>query len=152
MLNPVEITKKITVKGIEKNNIAKAKEEFERLTRMAEMTARTIAFCEDVIGDNIKQAAEKGRKSTYLYLDGNYIIYGKEDKDGIATIFAKDAITSYANENIASYTSKCINIIPKVMIDYLRAHGYTVSTYEQEYHVYWVGVDYGTGLKISWEN
>lgn len=151
MLKPVETTKEITANGIVKNNMTKLKEELEHLTYLAETTARTIAFCEDVIGENIQQAAEKGKNFTFLYLEGNYTIYGKEDEDGVAVIYMKDANTIYANKKIASYSPNGA-IIPQVMIDYLRAHGYTVSTYEQEYHRYWLGVKYGTGLKISWEN
>ena len=79
MLKPVETTKEITANGIVKNNMTKLKEEFEHLTYLAEITARTSAFCEDVIGENIQQAAEKGKNFTYLYSNGKYSIYTQDE-------------------------------------------------------------------------
>lgn len=151
MLNPVEVTKKITAKGIEAKELLQAKMEKEHEDYVREIANRTITFCETVIAEAIQQAAQKGDKHTYLYVNNRYSLYGAEDDDGIALLYNKHPVSHYANKKIDSYGFG-YHIIPRIMIEYLRAHGYTVSTYEQPYNVYSLGEHYGTGLKISWEN
>ena len=109
----------------------------------------TIQFCETVIANAIEKATKEGRSYVFPLIDDDELLrYGDTNEYGIARLVWKER-RKYANHK-PSYHACGREIIPEVMIEYLRAHGYTVNIYQSNFQCYGYGWKRGYKIAISW--
>lgn len=150
MLKTVVEIRETTAQAIEAEKIRTAQAHARAMIHVAQVTTDTVAFCETVVAAAIEHAANRG--NTYLnhWLDEELVWWGREDEYGIARLIVLDGKTKYA-DGTPSRRAGGREIIPSVMVDYLRAHGYNVSVGKEWYKWYNMGDQLGHYLEVSWD-
>lgn len=150
MLKTVVEARETTARAIEAEKIRAAQAHAQAMLHVAQVTTDTVAFCETVVAAAIEHAAQNG--TTYLshWLDEELIWWGRENEYGIARLVILDGKTKYA-DGTPSRRPGGREIIPSVMVEYLRAHGYTVGIGKEWYKWYGMGDKQGYYLEVSWD-
>lgn len=138
--------------AIAKEKIAEEKriKEERRQLHILEITAKTIEYCETILANNIQETTDNGYNDIW-YKSERTVWFDKPNADGISNLIIPEGKVKFADGS-QSYVPYGQEIIPAIIIDYLKVHGYTVKKKERNFHWYGMNWNYGYSLEISWGN
>ena len=122
----------------------------QRQLRILEVTAKTIEYCETILANNIQKTTDVGYSNIW-YKSEQTVWFDKPNADGISNLIIPEKGVKFADGS-QSYVPYGQAIIPAIIIDYLKAHGYIVEKKERNFHWYGMNWNYGYSLEISWGN